>query len=267
MRSPRRCSKAGTARLVPTKLGTSSMGSQRASRSAPRTPTVRRSREASSPMEAGAATAFGLHRPARPQRRFRPRGHGIASRRCEGQPRSFDSTLGAQLRLDEHGQARGRGLRDLHPSLVDLVLELEEHAAIRSGTGAKIRVTGGEVERGAAAEDLEPVVTEAAGEGEPAVKPGAEETPRWRRAPQRGQAPPGAGRPKLVPSTSARESQHRSCPTMGGDANAIEGARGEAARLPGRSSPWAAVFASRNEYDRGETDWHSPCGRRGYIGR
>ena len=59
------------------------------------------------------------------------------------------------------------------------MLELEEQAEMRRGTGAQIRVTG------------DTMVTETASDEDgPAVGPGAEETPRWRRAPQQGQAPP-----------------------------------------------------------------------------
>ena len=78
-----------------------------------------------------------------------------------------------------------------HSALAGLVLELEGHAEMRRRTGAEIRVTGDEVVTGTAGEDLDLVGRATPTDrGEPAVGPGAEETPRWRRAPQRGQAPP-----------------------------------------------------------------------------
>ena len=78
-----------------------------------------------------------------------------------------------------------------HRALADLLLELEEHAEMRRGTGAEISVTGDEVVTGTAGEDLDQVGRATPGDrGGPTVGPGAEETPRWRRAPQRGQAPP-----------------------------------------------------------------------------
>ena len=84
-----------------------------------------------------------------------------------------------------------------HRALADLLLELEEHAEMRRGTGAEISVTGDEVVTGTAGEDLDQVGRATPGDrGGPTVGPGAEETPRWRRAPQRGQAPPGDGEPQ-----------------------------------------------------------------------
>jgi len=90
-----------------------------------------------------------------------------------------------------------------HPALADLVLELDEQAALRlaqgrSGTGGEIRVTGEVVVvTGMAGEELDLVGRATPADlGEPAVGPGAEDTPRWRRAPQRGQAPPGDGEPQ-----------------------------------------------------------------------
>jgi hypothetical protein len=77
------------------------------------------------------------------------------------------------------------------------VLEIKERAETRRGTGAEISVTGDEVVTGTAGEDLDLVGRAAPGDwGGPTVGPGAEETPRWRRAPQRGQAPPGDGEPQ-----------------------------------------------------------------------
>ena len=80
-----------------------------------------------------------------------------------------------------------------HPALADLVLELDEQAALRlaqgrSGTGGEIRVTGEVVVvTGMAGEELDLVGRATPADlGEPAVGPGAEDTPRWRRAPQRG---------------------------------------------------------------------------------
>jgi len=46
-------------------------------------------------------------------------------------------------------------LGDLQPALADLVLELEEQAELRRGTGAEIRVTGDEVVTRTAGEDLD----------------------------------------------------------------------------------------------------------------
>ena len=77
------------------------------------------------------------------------------------------------------------------------MLELDEQAEMRRGTGAEIRVTGDEVVTGMAGEDLDLVGRATPGDlGGPTVGPGAEETPRWRRAPQRGQAPPRDGEPQ-----------------------------------------------------------------------
>src|SRR5487761_2698781 len=88
-------------------------------------------------------------------------------------------------------------LGDIHPALAELVLELEERAETRRGTGGEINVTGDEVVTGMAGEDLDLVGRATPGDrGGPTVGPGAEETPRWRRAPQRGQAPPRDGEPQ-----------------------------------------------------------------------
>ena len=85
-------------------------------------------------------------------------------------------------------------LGDIHPALADLVLELEERAETRRGTGGEISVTGDEVVTGTAGEDLDLVGRATPGDrGGPKVGPAAEDTPRWRRAPQRGQAPPRDG--------------------------------------------------------------------------
>ena len=64
------------------------------------------------------------------------------------------------------------------------MLELEEHAEMRRGTGAEIRVTGDEVVTGTAGEDLDLVGRATPSDrGGPKVGPAAEDTPRWRRAP------------------------------------------------------------------------------------
>ena len=83
-------------------------------------------------------------------------------------------------------------------ALADLVLEFEEHAALRlrserRSTGAEISVTGDTMVMETAGEDLDLPTETAGNEDGPAVGPGAEETPRWRRAPRQGQAPPGDG--------------------------------------------------------------------------
>ena len=64
---------------------------------------------------------------------------------------------------------------DPHPVLADLVLELEERAEMRRGTGAEIRVTGDEVVTEAAGEDLDLVAP--ATPGDPGG-PREEATPR-----------------------------------------------------------------------------------------
>jgi len=75
-------------------------------------------------------------------------------------------------------------------ALAELVIELEEHAAIRRGTGAQIQVTGDEVEEPGTDRDPIGCVT-ASAEGGPASGPRAEVTPGSRRAPKHSQGPPG----------------------------------------------------------------------------
>ena len=77
--------------------------------------------------------------------------------------------------------------------LVDLVLELDEEAALRlrsgrRGTGAQIQVTGDEVEEPGTASDA---MGCASAQGGPASGPRAEVTPGSRRAPKHSQGPPG----------------------------------------------------------------------------
>jgi len=75
-------------------------------------------------------------------------------------------------------------------ALAELVIELEEHAAIRRGTGAQIQVTGDEVEEPGTDRDAMGCVT-ASAEGGQATGPRAEVTPGSRRVPQHSQGPPG----------------------------------------------------------------------------
>ncbi len=62
-------------------------------------------------------------------------------------------------------------------------------------------------------------------------------------------------------------SQWRSCPTLGGDANAIDGSREGGCGHVGRRSSFVAVFACAEAYDGAETGAESRGGRCGYIGR
>ena len=88
-------------------------------------------------------------------------------------------------------------LGDLHPALDDLVLELEERAETRRGTGGEISVTGDEVVTETAGEDLDLGAHATPRDlGGPGTAPREEATPRWRRPQQRGQAPPGDGEPQ-----------------------------------------------------------------------
>ena len=119
-------------------------------------------------------------------------------------------------------------LRDLPSALaeLELELELEEQAEMRRGTGAPIRVMGDTVVTETAGEALDLRVTETAGEDGSATRPREEDTPRWRRAPQQGQAPPADEATQAGSFDNAQESQRPTCPPTGRDADAIEGARG-----------------------------------------
>ena len=95
------------------------------------------------------------------------------------------------------GESRCAAPCPAEPALDDLVLELEEQAEMRRGTGAEISVTGDEVVTGMAGEDLDLGAHATPGDrGGSAAGPREEETPRWRRAPQRCQAPPGDREPQ-----------------------------------------------------------------------
>ena len=80
-------------------------------------------------------------------------------------------------------------------ALAELVIELEEHAALRlrsgrRGTGAQIQVTGDEVVGPGTGRHPVGCVT-SSDEGGPAAGPRAEVTPGSRRAPKHSQGPPG----------------------------------------------------------------------------
>ena len=138
------------------------------------------------------------------------------------------------------------------------MLEFEEHAALRlrserRSTGAEISVTGDTMVMETAGEDLDLVVTETAGEDRPATRPGAEETPRWRRAPQRGQAPPGDEATQAIPLDELGRASARAARRRAATQTRLRALRDDSCGHVGQRSPCAAVVACGAGYDGAET--------------